>query len=223
MVWPFLPLARPLPPNRAAATSPTFAMETIRTPKQQRAIDTKNRIVRAGYELFAEKGYYHTNTAEIAKHAGVSTGIVYGYFHDKRDILVDVLDIYVEQAYQPVFAVLDKLTAPLDVAEVLPLVMDAAVESHRDNAAMHNTMHSLSSSDKAVGDKFMALEEEVTRRMAAALENAGYSAEHLFEKVHWAMDSIQSFAHECVFDQHAYIDYDVLRRYVEATLNDLFQ
>ena len=135
----------------------------------------------------------------------------------------DYLARHVEQAFSPVFAVLDGLAAPLDVAKVLPLVLDAAVESHRDNAAMHNTLHALASSDKAVGDKFMSLEEEVTRRMAEALQNAGYHGDHLYEKVHWAMDSIQSFAHECVFDQHAYIDYDVLRRYVEATLNDLFQ
>ena len=40
-----------------------------------------------GHILFCEKGYYRTNTAEIAKAAGVSTGIVYSYFHDKKDIL----------------------------------------------------------------------------------------------------------------------------------------
>ena len=66
--------------------------DVVRTPKQQRSIDKKNRIITAGYTLFAQKGYYNTNTAEIAKEAGVSTGIVYGYFHDKRDILVEVLE-----------------------------------------------------------------------------------------------------------------------------------
>ena len=52
----------------------------IREPKQERSIEKKNRIVRAGFELFSKVGYYNTNTAEIAKLAGVSTGIVYGYF-----------------------------------------------------------------------------------------------------------------------------------------------
>ena len=41
--------------------------DTVRTPKQQRSIDKKNRIIEAGYNLFAQKGYYSTNTAEIAK------------------------------------------------------------------------------------------------------------------------------------------------------------
>ena len=58
----------------------------IRQPKQSRSVETKNRIITAGYQLFSEVGYYGTNTAEIAKKAGVSTGIVYGYFKDKKDI-----------------------------------------------------------------------------------------------------------------------------------------
>ena len=65
----------------------------VREPRQERAIEKKNKIIKAGYELFSEVGYYGTNTAEIAKRAGVSTGIVYGYFQDKRDILLSVLEI----------------------------------------------------------------------------------------------------------------------------------
>ena len=68
----------------------------VREPQQERSIEKKNRIIEAGYKLFSEVGYYGTNTAEIAKRAGVSTGIVYGYFQDKRDILISVLSIYIE-------------------------------------------------------------------------------------------------------------------------------
>lgn len=197
-------------------------METIRTPKQQRAIETKQRILQAGYALFAEKGYYSTNTAEIAKRAGVSTGIVYGYFRDKRDILIDVLDVYVDEAYRPIFAVLDGVAAPLDIPSIVPEVLDAAVRTHRDHAAMHETLHALTSSDEAVCGKFMALESEITHRMADSLVKAGYRGDHLFERIHWAMASTQSFAHECVFDAHEYIDYTAMRRIVEGALINLF-
>ena len=61
--------------------------KSIRQPKQQRSIDKKERIIKAAYELFSENGYHGTVTSDIAKRAGVSTGIVYGYFADKRDIL----------------------------------------------------------------------------------------------------------------------------------------
>ena len=88
--------------------------QEVREPQQKRSIDKKNRIIEAGYELFAKDGYFNTNTSEIAKKAGVSTGIVYGYFHDKRDILIEVLDIYVDNMFYPVFEMFDKITAPVD-------------------------------------------------------------------------------------------------------------
>ena len=49
--------------------------ESIRTPQQKRSIDKKNRIIEAGYELFARDGYFNTNTAQIAKHAGAGTSV----------------------------------------------------------------------------------------------------------------------------------------------------
>ncbi len=61
----------------------------IREPIQKRSIEKKEKIIEAGFELICKKGYYNTNTAEIAKLAGVSTGIVYQYFRDKYDILLE--------------------------------------------------------------------------------------------------------------------------------------
>lgn len=36
-----------------------------------------------------EKGYHNVNTVDIAKYADVSTGIIYQYFSDKRDIFIE--------------------------------------------------------------------------------------------------------------------------------------
>ena len=54
--------------------------EMIREPRQKRAIEKKNKIIEAGFQLICQNGYYNTNTKEIALEAGVSTGIVYQYF-----------------------------------------------------------------------------------------------------------------------------------------------
>ena len=45
-----------------------------------------------------EKGYHHTTTDDIAAAAGVSTGIIYRYFKDKHDILIDGLRFSVKTA-----------------------------------------------------------------------------------------------------------------------------
>ena len=46
-------------------------MNDTRIPVQKRSIEKRKRILEAGFQLFCEKGYYKTNTAEIAKYAGV--------------------------------------------------------------------------------------------------------------------------------------------------------
>lgn len=63
-------------------------MDAVRMPKQKRAILKRNRIIESGFKLICENGYYNTNTALIARDAGVSTGIVYQYFNDKKEILL---------------------------------------------------------------------------------------------------------------------------------------
>ena len=73
----------------------------IREPIQKRSIETKDKIIEAGFELICNDGYYNTNTAKIAKKAGVSTGIVYQYFKDKRDIFLVGLEKYADHIFYP--------------------------------------------------------------------------------------------------------------------------
>ena len=73
----------------------------IRKPIQKRSIETKDKIVEAGFDLICNDGYYNTNTSKIAKKAGVSTGIVYQYFKDKKGILMAGLEKYVNDIFYP--------------------------------------------------------------------------------------------------------------------------
>ncbi len=61
---------------------------------QTRSIETKQAIISAGTKLFAEFGYHKINTKDIAKAAGVSIGSFYGYYEDKKQLLIDILSIY---------------------------------------------------------------------------------------------------------------------------------
>ena len=197
--------------------------DMVRTPTQQRAIDKKNRIIEAGYKLFAEKGYFSTNTSEIAKQAGVSTGIVYGYFHDKRDILLEVLDVYIDNAFHPVFYAFEQLQPPLCFENFIPHIVDQAVKTHANNSAIHEALYSLTSSDEKVNQRFLELEGEITNKIVNKLVALGCKLPQLTEKVHIAIEIVQSYAHECIYDQHSYIDYGAMRQIVIDLLLRLFQ
>ncbi len=195
---------------------------SVREPRQERSIEKKNKIIAAGYELFSENGYYGTNTAEIARRAGVSTGIVYGYFADKRDILVCVLEIYINKVCEPFFRLLDGLRSPVDFNAVIPEALDLIIEMHKSNRNMHEALHSLSGTDEAVRNQFIALEDEVTVKIAERLSNLGVKLDNPMEKIHFAMDMVQSFSHEYIYDKHEYINYAAMRDIVINSLSALF-
>lgn len=54
-------------------------------------------ILDAAAQAFAEKGYANVSIAQIAKAAGISDGLVYRYFRDKRDLLFAVLQAFYER------------------------------------------------------------------------------------------------------------------------------
>ena len=52
------------------------------------------KIVRALGELLETKDFNSITTAEIARGAGVTEGLIYKYFDNKRDLLYHLLDVY---------------------------------------------------------------------------------------------------------------------------------
>lgn len=50
---------------------------------------TRERIVEAARNLFAEKGFDRTTTAEIARDAGISEGTIYRHFKSKKELLME--------------------------------------------------------------------------------------------------------------------------------------
>lgn len=188
--------------------------KTIRKPQQERAIDKKNRIISAGYELFSENGYYNTNTVQIAKRAGVSTGIVYGYFRDKKDILREVTSLYMDKVTKPILNLFDNLEAPFDARDLVCKIVDLVIRAHGENAGIHEALHSLTHTDPEISAQFIRLEDDLTLNIADRLTRLDVLKDDAKEKVHFAMDVLQSFAHEYIYDHHAYIDYDRLKMLV---------
>ena len=195
----------------------------VREPQQERSIEKKNKIIQAGYELFTETGYYGTNTVEIAKRAGVSTGIVYGYFQDKRDILICVLKIYIEQVSLPLIDIMQKAKGNVDFASLAESIIDKTIELHEQYAKLHNTLHSLAATDELVNAEFIKLENNITEQVTEQLRELGVQAESLPERVHMAMNIIQSFSHEYVFDNHSCLNYPAMKRIVRDLLVKLIK
>jgi AcrR family transcriptional regulator len=65
-----------------------------RRPEQFEEIREKSRekILSAALELFANKGYGSTSIDSIAKKAGISKGLIYNYYESKKSILLAIYE-----------------------------------------------------------------------------------------------------------------------------------
>jgi len=52
----------------------------------------RDAILRAAIDVFAERGFFSAQVADIARAAGVAAGTVYLYFKSKDDLLVSIFD-----------------------------------------------------------------------------------------------------------------------------------
>jgi AcrR family transcriptional regulator len=54
--------------------------------------EKQEKILQAALELFAQEGYNATSTSKVARHAGVSEGLIFRHFDNKEGLLQAILD-----------------------------------------------------------------------------------------------------------------------------------
>ena len=108
------------------------------------AAETRERLLRAAADVFAERGYDGTRVADIAAAAGVSNGALYAHFSSKADLLVDALRTHGRRLLADLFAADPNRSITemlLAVGRLLPrrreprgyLIVEAMVAARRDH------------------------------------------------------------------------------------------
>ena len=182
----------------------------IREPIQKRSIEKKEKIIKAGFDLICEKGYYNTNTAEIAQAAGVSTGIVYSYFKDKRDIFIEGIKEYATSIMYPMLEVATSVDLN-NLKELLENMIDVFIKNHKISKSAHEEMMAMRHLDEDIATIFNQSEIDMTNRIVAIFENNGFDIPNLDEKVHLIIGIVENLCHEIVYHKHPSINYDVMK------------
>jgi AcrR family transcriptional regulator len=71
-------------------------------------MDTKQKIVQAAVEIFAERGRHGARMEEIAARAEVNKAMVYYYFTTKENLFHEVIVLVMRELYQTIFEQLGK-------------------------------------------------------------------------------------------------------------------
>ena len=196
----------------------------IREPIQKRSIEKKEKIIQYGFELICQKGYYNTNTAEIAKAAGVSTGIVYQYFKDKHDILLEGIKKYAKDIFFPMLNITSSEKINKDNLEiVLRKMINTFIENHKLSQSAHEEITAMIHSDKEISDFFHEHELYMTDKIVNVLNNSNICPDYLEEKVHISINLIDDLCHEIVYHKHKEMNYDVMVNLVIETIMNLLK
>ena len=182
----------------------------IRKPIQKRSIEKKEKIIQSGFELICKKGYYNTNTAEIAKNASVSTGIVYQYFKDKHDIFIEALRKYADNIFYPMLNIPLKEFDKNDLDKIVRNMIENFIQNHKLSQSAHEEIMAMAHSDKDVAFYFHKREIEMTEKIYDLLVENGFNKKNLMEKSHIAIGLIDNLCHEIVYHKHSNLDYNVM-------------
>jgi hypothetical protein len=195
----------------------------IREPVQKRSIEKKEKIIQAGFELICKKGYYNTNTAEIAKSAGVSTGIVYQYFKDKHDILIEGIRLHANSIFYPMLSLPSGNINIENYDLILKNMIKKFIQEHKLSQTAHEEIISMTHSDKEVAEIFHNSEIEMTNKVSNFLIKNGFKISNVNEKVHIAINLIDDLCHEIVYHKHKQLDYNKMIDIVVETIVNLLK
>lgn len=186
----------------------------IREPIQKRSIETKEKIIEAGFELICNDGYYKTNTSKIAKKAGVSTGIVYQYFKDKKDILLSGLDKYADDIFYPMLNMSNIKFNKNNFADIMKDMIAKYIGNHKLSKTAHEEITAMTHSDKDIAYFFYKREMDMTHKIVSTLSENGFNIANINEKVHIVIGLIDNLCHEIVYHKHEELDYDIMTNVV---------
>ena len=182
----------------------------VREPKQKRSIEKKSKIIAAGLELFREKGYYNTNTKEIAEQAGVSTGAVYSYFKDKKDIYLAVSEHILDTQLRPLLDEIANTPKPVDIQTFLNRCLDWHISFCVNSKQVINDWEMMQEAETEIMQFFTDYNRRVISSFVSALDSPNVNRKNLEAKVFILLALADELGTEYAFRHHD-VDLELLR------------
>lgn len=185
-------------------------MGKVREPIKKNSIAKKNKIIADGFKLICNKGYHNVSCVDIAKYCGVSTGIIYQYFKDKRDIFIEGVKLHSDKIMFPLLNLENKKITKDNIKIIIKDIILKSIKQNTMTKNAHQELMSMSCLDNEVLKIFSTKESEMTEKLVDILKHNGFSEIKLKEKVHLIINLIDDLCHEAVYHKHENINYDVL-------------
>lgn len=190
----------------------------MKEPIQKRSIETRNKLMKTAIKLYADKGYHNVTVDEVASSAGLSTGVAYRYFKNKKDLLLATIQ-YAYVNIKDMAHMEDNLFMTFSTEEEkLAYIMDKFVMLHQKYYDFHEVLEGLKHSDPDVKELYDQIEnsamDEVINRMKLFLPNEN----NLSEKVYLAVSMLETYCHMRLDEQYKMIDFSFVKQEIIRTI-----
>jgi len=157
------------------------------------AAERREQLLDRAAELFSERGFARTTTAELAKSAGVTEPIIYRHFSSKRGLFIALIE---RTGRQTLEQWAKDLEGAEDAADRLRRVIgDNPMVSDRGRAGYRVFLQAISEVDdeeihKALSDHITKVHEFLVREIELAQEQHKVTARFSAEVVAWLLINI---------------------------------
>ena len=191
-----MPLAVPPPSTREKRLQPR------KQPRQQRAEETRARILEAARLVFTEHGYSAGTTNRIAEGAGISVGSLYQYFPNKDAILVELVHQHMAEGAGVLAPILDEAQRePVPVEVLIRRVVHAFIGLHHEQRRLHQVLFEESPRPPSLLRDLHAIEDLSVEIVADLLAKASNppADPHLSARI--AVTTVESLVHRMVANE----------------------
>lgn len=190
-------------------------MGEVRAPIKRTSIEKRNKIIYNGFKLMCKKGYHNVTCVDIAKYSNVSTGIIYQYFKDKRDIFLEGVKNYSSEIMFPMTNTLTETKITKDnFKEIITVMIDSYIKTHALSKKDHKELSAMGYLDKEIANIFRINEMMMTESIFKILKDNYIEVTNPKERIHIIMGLIDNYCHELVFHKHKNIDYKAMKEEV---------
>lgn len=182
----------------------------IRIPVQKRSIEKRKKIIDAALKIFNEKGYFNTNTAEIAKEAELATGSLYAYFKDKKDIFLEVTNLYGITIYNHSVKELSKIKDTNDLDLMIKTTINIILESHKIFSNFHQEMMTLCYIDNDIRYQVREQQKLLLNKYKEEFKNFDLNLINKNEKNFLLHSLIENTCHEIIYNEKSNLEKDIL-------------
>ena len=157
---------------------------------QERAVKTREKILATALRLYMERGYHAATVDEIAKTAGLSTGIAYRYFRNKKELLLSALT-YAFENIKEIAGVSEEDLYKGGIEDILT----AFERIHSEYRAFHEELEGLRHSDEDVKKLYEDFTEKALTELYERLPDEIKSRDHAWERLHMAIGFMENYCH----------------------------